>query len=221
MKAMLLAAGRGERMRPLTDHQPKPLLRLAGKTIITHLIERLAAAGIRDLVVNHAWHGEQIVQQLGDGSDLGVKIRYSPEPQGALDTGGGIFQALALLGDGPFLVCNADIWTDYDFSRLPGKVPGAAHLIMVDNPPQHPDGDFVLRNGRILDVPGDKLTFSGIGLYRAGLFKDCRAGVFALAPLLRQTMQEQFISGEHFSGQWHDIGTPQRLAELDQHLSGL
>ena len=220
MKAMLLAAGRGERMGPLTDNQPKPLIQLAGKPIITHLIERLAGAGIRDLVINHAWHGEQIVKQLGNGSTLGVNIHYSPEPPGALNTGGGIFKALALLGDGPFLVCNADIWTDYDFSRLPGQFPGPAHLIMVDNPAQHPVGDFVFRNGQVLDIPGDKLTFSGIGLYRAGLFKDCRAGAFALAPLLRLAMSKQPLSGEHFTGRWHDLGTPQRLAELEHALSG-
>jgi len=220
MKAMLLAAGRGDRMRPITDNTPKPLINLLGKPIIVHLIEKLAKAGIVDLVINHSWLGDQIVQRLDTGSAYGVNIEYSPEPQGALDTGGGIVQALRLFGDDPFIVCNADIWTDYDFSQLPNDIEGRAHLVMIDNPPQHPEGDFVLRDGHLHCGPGDALTFSGIGMYRADLFKDCRLGKFPLAPLLRQAMDHQFVSGEHYRGQWHDIGTPQRLAELEQQLQG-
>jgi len=223
MKDMLLAAGRGERMRPLTERLPKPLIELAGKPLIVHLIERLSAAGIRDLVINHAWHGDQLTQRLGDGSAFGASIRYSAEPAGALDTGGGIFRALKLLGDDPFLVCNADLWTDYDFSRLPDQLPerpDLAHLILVDNPPQHPGGDFVLRDGRVLATAGATLTFSGIGLYRAELFADSRPGAFPLAPLLRQAMGQRLISGEHYRGQWRDIGTPERLAEVEESLRG-
>ncbi len=218
MKAMLLAAGRGERMRPLTDTLPKPLLCVAGKPLIVYLIEALATAGIRDLVINHAWQGEQLVQRLGDGSAFGVNIQYSPEPPGALDTGGGIFQALPLLDDEPFLVCNGDLWTDFDFSILPTTFNALAHLVLVDNPPHNPQGDFVLRQSQVLPIDAPRLTFSGIGLYRQALFKNCTSGIFALAPLLRQAMAQQPLSGEHFRGQWYDIGTPQRLAELEQQL---
>jgi len=218
MKAMLLAAGRGERMRPLTDTLPKPLLCVAGKPLIVYLIEALAAAGIQDLIINHAWQGEQLVQRLGDGSAFGVNIRYSPEPAGALNTGGGIFQALPLLGDEPFLVCNGDLWTDFDFTTLPMQFSELAHLVLVDNPPHHPEGDFVLCKGQVLPLDAPCLTFSGIGLYRQTLFKNCPGGTFALAPLLRQAMLTQPLSGEHFQGQWYDIGTPQRLADLEQQL---
>lgn len=219
MKAMILAAGRGERMRPLTDHTPKPLLRVGGKTLIEHLIEALAAAGFRDLVINHAHLGAQIEAHLGEGARYGVHIAWSREPEGALETGGGIFQALPLLDDGPFLVVNADIWTDYPFARLARRADGLAHLVLVDNPAHHPGGDFVLTGGRVQVQGGPRLTFSGIGVYHRDLFRGCAPGRFPLAPLLRTAMDRGEVSGEHYTGRWHDIGTAERLTELDRALS--
>ena len=215
-RAMILAAGRGERMRPLTDCTPKPLLCVGGKPLIVWHIERLAAAGIRDLVINHAHLGEQIEQTLGDGGHWDVRIRYSREGQ-ALETGGGIFKALPLLGERPFLVINGDTWCDCDFARL-HPAPGAlAHLVLVDNPVHHPAGDFGLRHGQVVDT-GPRLTFSGIGIYAPALFADSPPGAFPLAPLLRQAMARGLVSGEHFRGRWVDVGTPQRLAALDAAL---
>ncbi len=214
MKAMILAAGRGERMRPLTDHTPKPLLAVRGRPLIEYHILALAAAGIRELVINHAHLGEQIVAALGDGRRFGVHIRYSPESP-ALETGGGIFRALSLLGDAPFVVVNGDVWSDYDFARLPSEPEGLAHLVLVDNPPHHPEGDFVLRGGRVQAQGGKKLTFSGIGVYRPQLFSGCRPGVFPLTPLLRAAMARAQVSGEHYTGIWCDVGTPERLRALD------
>jgi MurNAc alpha-1-phosphate uridylyltransferase len=215
MKAMLLAAGRGERMRPLTDHTPKPLLRVAGRTLIGHHIEALARAGFRELVINHAHLGSQLVAALGDGADYGVHIDYSAEPPGALETGGGIFNALALLGAGPFLVVNADIWTDFDFAVLPRQPEGLAHLVLVDNPAHHPAGDFALEDGRVREDGPARLTFSGIGVYRPALFAGCAAGAFPLAPLLRRAMAAGQVSGERYAGAWFDIGTPERLTEVN------
>lgn len=215
MKAMILAAGRGERMRPLTDTMPKPLLRIGGQTLIERHIHALAQAGIRQLVINHAHLGEQIVQALGNGSAYGVEISYSPEPEAALETGGGIFNALPLLGGEPFLVVNADIWTDYPFGELPEQPDGLAHLVLVDNPAHHPGGDFVLSTGRVLQGGGAPLTFSGIGVYRPELFDGCAAGVFPLAPLLRRAMDDGRVSGAHYRGAWFDIGTPERLQEVN------
>ncbi|MCW8906333.1 MAG: nucleotidyltransferase family protein [Sedimenticola sp.] len=214
--AMILAAGRGERMRPLTDQTPKPLLKVAGKPLIVYHLESLVEAGIRRFVINHAHLGEQIVDYLGDGSRWRVEIRYSAEPEGALETGGGIFNALPLLGPEPFWVVNGDIWTDYRF-RLPVLPAGSlAHLVLVNNPPHHPDGDFLLRpGGRVDDADGERLTYSGIGIYHPALFDGCSGGAFPLAPLLRDAMQRGEVSGEHHAGRWFDIGTPQRLAELD------
>ncbi len=214
MKAMILAAGRGERMRPLTDHTPKPLLAVRGRPLIEYHILALAAAGIRELVINHAHLGEQIVAALGDGRRFGIHIRYSPESP-ALETGGGIFRALSLLGDAPFVVVNGDVWSDYDFARLPSEPEGLAHLVLVDNPPHHPEGDFVLRGGRVQAQGGKKLTFSGIGVYRPQLFSGCRPGVFPLTPLLRAAMARAQVSGEHYTGIWCDVGTPERLRALD------
>ena len=174
MKAMLLAAGRGERMRPLTDHTPKPLLRVGGQTLIGHHLDALARAGFRELVINHAHLGAQLVAALGDGSEYGVHIEYSPEPPGALETGGGIFNALPLLGTGPFAVINADIWTDFDFAVLPRKPEGLAHLVLVDNPVHHPQGDFALCNGHVSADGMPRLTFSGIGVYSPALFDGCQ-----------------------------------------------
>jgi len=215
VKAMILAAGRGDRMRPLTDHTPKPLLEVAGRTLIEHLIEALARAGLRDLVINHAHLGAQIVARLSDGAHLGVRIQYSPEPEGGLETGGGIFRALPLLDTDPFLVVNADIFTDFPFERIPRSIPGLAHLVLVDNPPHHPEGDFCLRGTTVMAQGPDKLTFSGIGVYRHALFAGRSAGRFRLAPLLCAAMERNAASGEHYRGMWNDVGTPERLAELN------
>jgi MurNAc alpha-1-phosphate uridylyltransferase len=220
MKVLILAAGRGERMRPLTDRTPKPLLQVGGKTLIEHLVERLAAAGLRELVINHAHLGAQLEAYLGDGRRHGVRIAWSREPEGALETGGGILHALPLLADPSFLVVNADIWTDYPFARLAGRLTGLAHLVLVDNPAHHPQGDFVLDGDRVRAGDGRHLTFSGIGVYHRDLFRGCVPGRFPLAPLLRTAMEQGAVSGEHYSGGWYDIGTPERLAELERALAG-
>jgi len=219
MKAMILAAGRGERMRPLTDTLPKPLLKAGGKALIEYTVEALARAGFRELVINHAHLGSQIETFLGDGAKYGVTIEWSPEPQGALDTGGGIRQALPWLGE-QFLVVNGDIWTDYPFERLRSVKIDLAHLILVNNPPQHPEGDFWLNNARVEPEGTPRLTFSGIGVYHRDLFQACPVGKFPLAPLLRAAMARGAVSGEHFTGRWQDIGTPERLATLDRELGG-
>ncbi len=224
MKAMLLAAGRGERMRPLTDHTPKPLLMAGGKPLIVWHLERLAAAGFHDIIVNHAHLGTQIEAALGDGRQWGLRIRYSPEPPGALETAGGIAHALPLLGDAPFLVINGDIWCDWDFSRaqtLAEKAP-LAHLVMVDNPPQHAGGDFCLDGERLCYAStgiGPALTYAGIGVYSPDFFAAVPPGaVLKLRPLLDAGIGQGFVSGEHHRGCWLDIGTPERLAELDAQL---
>jgi MurNAc alpha-1-phosphate uridylyltransferase len=220
---MLLAAGRGERMRPLTDTQPKPLLEVGGKPLIVWHIERLARAGLKALVINHAYLGEQIQRSLGDGSQLSVSIEYSAEAS-ALETAGGIANALHLLGDTPFAVINADIYCDYDFAQLPAlaatlnKNNDLAHLVLVDNPEQHPHGDFGLDHGRVTDA-APKLTFSGIGIYSPVLFQHITPGTIApLAPLLRTQIAAGKVSGEHYNGRWIDVGTPQRLQQLDNEL---
>jgi len=218
MKAMILAAGRGERMRPLTDTCPKPLLKAGGKALIEYHIEALAnKAGINELVINHAYRGQQIEDFLGDGSRYGVQITYSPEKQ-ALETGGGIYQALSLLGDAPFVIVNGDVWTDYDFSAIPKEIQGLAHLVMINNPEHNPNGDFYYSDGRLLENGDVKLTYSGIAVYHPALFKDCQPGKFPLAPLLRSAIAEAKVSAEHYRGQWLDIGTPERLSTLDQQL---
>ncbi|MFO1371364.1 MAG: nucleotidyltransferase family protein [Candidatus Competibacteraceae bacterium] len=219
MKAMILAAGRGERMRPLTDHTPKPLLSIAGKPLIIHHLEALQAAGITQLIINTGHLGEQLPVALGNGHDWGVQITYSPEPPDALETGGGIFQALPLLGSEPFLVVNGDVWTDYPFTRLSAEPAGLAHLVLVSNPPHHVQGDFALAaDGRAGETGAPRLTFSGISVLRPELFAGCTPGRFPLAPLLRRAMATGQVTGEHYIGGWWDIGTPQRLAELDQEL---
>ena len=217
MKAMILAAGRGERMRPLTDDTPKPLLKAGGKRLIEYHLEALAGEGFHDIVINHAHLGEQIEEVLGDGKRYGVHITYSAEGL-ALETGGGIFKALPLLGDTPFLVINGDVWCDYPYARLRECRVELAHLVLVDNPPQHPQGDFVLDGGKVHDGEGERLTFSGIGLYHPRLFAGCENGAFPLAPLLRKAMLEDAVSGEHYQGRWFDIGTPERLQQLDRML---
>lgn len=214
MKAMILAAGVGERMRPLTLHTPKPLLKVAGRSLIEHQLVKLAAAGFRDLVINHAWLGEQIESALADGKDYGVKIQYSPEVT-PLETGGGILQALPMLGEEPFLVVNADVWTDYDFSRLRKPLTGLAHLVMVDNPAHHTQGDFAITDALLSPEGAPKLTYSGIAVLSPQLFKGCVAGAFKLAPLLRAAMQDGMVSGEHFAGAWVDVGTPERLQHAE------
>jgi MurNAc alpha-1-phosphate uridylyltransferase len=213
---MLLAAGRGERMRPLTDTMPKPLLSVAGKPLIVHHLEELSAAGFRQLVINHAWLGEQIEETLGDGSRWNLQIHYSAEAE-ALETGGGIFRALPLLSD-PFLVINADIFAKVDFASLSIDDNDLAHLLLVENPAHNAGGDFQLTHGRVSAAGEAKLTYSGIGLYRKGLFDDCRAGKFQLAPLLRKAMQQHRVSGQLLNGEWIDVGTPQRLQQLERLL---
>ncbi|MDH0336902.1 N-acetylmuramate alpha-1-phosphate uridylyltransferase MurU [Metapseudomonas otitidis] len=217
MKAMILAAGKGERMRPLTLHTPKPLVRAAGVPLIEYHLKALAAAGFVDVVINHAWLGQQIEDRLGDGARFGLCIRYSPEGE-PLETGGGIHRALPLLGDEPFLVVNGDIWTDYDFSRLHAPLDGLAHLVLVDNPAHHPGGDFQLHQGRVSDgVPGEPgLTYSGIAVLDPRLFEGCQPGAFKLAPLLRDAMAHAQVSGEHHPGHWVDVGTLERLAEVER-----
>jgi MurNAc alpha-1-phosphate uridylyltransferase len=217
MKAMILAAGRGERMRPLTDTTPKPLLKVAGKCLIEYHIERLAAAGYDRLVINTSWLAEQLQDFLGDGSRYGVGIDWSVEDWPALETAGGIIKALPMLGD-VFAIVNADIWTDYPYTRLI-EPHGLAHLVLVDNPVQHPQGDFVLADGQVHDAGhGMRLTFSGIGVYRRELFNGLAPGARPLAPLLREAMAADGVSGEHYRGRWYDVGTPQRLQYLDDSL---
>lgn len=234
MKAMILAAGRGERMRPLTDHTPKPLLEAGGRALIVWHIERLVTAGITELVINHAHLGAQIEHALGDGSRFGARIQYSPEAL-ALETAGGIANALPILTEiegAPFAVINGDIYCDYDFSRLPACAEkllangDTAHLVLVDNPVHHPKGDFCLDGNRILTTNDQRLTtndslltFSGIGVYHPCLFSGiARGSVAPLAPLLREQIALGKVSGEHHKGVWVDVGTPQRLNELDIQL---
>jgi len=212
--AMILAAGRGERMRPLTDHTPKPLLIVHDKPLIVWHIERLKKAGFSQLVINHAHLGEQVEHALGDGSAFGVSIAYSPE-ETALETGGGIAHALPLLGEQPFLVVNGDVWTDINYAALALDEGDAAHLVLVNNPSHNPNGDFALNKGRVSVDGSDKLTFSGVGLYQPHLFSDQSEECFPLAPLLRNAMSQNTVSGQHHQGIWTDVGTPERLAEIN------
>ncbi|MCS0541908.1 nucleotidyltransferase family protein [Aeromonas veronii] len=217
MKAMILAAGRGERMRPLTDLLPKPLLAVGGKPLIVHHIEKLKAAGVTELVINHAWLGHKLVESLGDGRALGVTIYWSAE-ESALETAGGIVQALPLLGSEPFLVINGDTWLDLDYHTLVSQPLGndLAHLWLVPNPPQHPSGDFALQEGRVMDTPA--FTFSGVGLYDPAAFAGLAGGARKLAPLLRDWMAQGRVGGSLLAGEWRDIGTVDRLRELDDQL---
>ncbi|MDN3524243.1 nucleotidyltransferase family protein [Halomonas sabkhae] len=219
MKAMILAAGYGTRMRPLTDHCPKPLLEVGGKPLIVHHLERLAAAGMRDIVINVSYRAEQIIEALGDGRDHGVTITWSREAS-PLETGGGIRQALPMLGDAPFLLVNGDVWCDLDPARLPPSLGSdLARLVVVDNPPHHPGGDFHLTaDGRVRESPEPRWTYAGIAQIDPALVADHPAGAFALAPLLRQAIAEDRIAGYHHPGHWVDVGTPERLAELDRLL---
>ncbi|MGH8086531.1 MAG: N-acetylmuramate alpha-1-phosphate uridylyltransferase MurU [Lysobacter sp.] len=236
MKALILAAGLGERMRPLTDRTPKPLLQVTGKPLIVWHLEKLAARGVREVVINTSWLAGQFPLALGDGGRWGLRLHFSCEGPSPLETGGGMHHALALLRDGadpeaPFIAVNGDIWTDYDFAALPDEPAGDAHLVLVDNPSQHPDGDFALGDDGRLAADGEpRLTFAGIGLYRPSLLDDWKRVIgaaegadrqpprFKLAPLLRAAMSRGGVSGEHHRGRWTDVGTPQRLAELDEGL---
>ena len=218
MRAMILAAGRGERMRPLTDHTPKPLLKVGGKPLIVWHLESLAVAGFKEVVINHAHLGEQIEQALGNGQQWGMSIQYSAEKV-ALETAGGIANALHLLGEEAFLVVNGDIFTEMDFAKLKLQTPNLAHMVMVDNPPQHPNGDFVYSDGRLLLDGTNKLTFSGVGVYHPDLFADILPGQAAkLAPLLKAAIANERLTAQHYHGEWRDIGTPERLQELDVKL---
>ena len=219
MKAMLLAAGRGERMRPLTDHTPKPLLRVGGRPLIAWHLAALARAGIQEVIINLSWLGEQIRAALGDGRESGLTIRYSDEGSPALETGGGIFRALPLLGAGPFLVVNGDTFTDIDLASLRLSAAADARLVMVPNPPQHPDGDFVLEGEFLTQAEGPTLTYSGIGIFSPALFAGCTQGRFPLLPLLRRAIAARRLQGQLHTGQWLDIGTPERLDALNRRLA--
>ena len=223
MKAMILAAGRGERMRPLTDHTPKPLLQVGGKALIVWHLENLAKAGFKEVVINHAHLGAQIESALDDGSKWNLHIQYSPEVI-ALETAGGIANALPLLTDNganpqPFLVVNGDAFTDFDFATIQLAQDKLAHLVLIDNPPQHPNGDFSIENGLLAHSALHKYTFSGVGVYHPDLFNGIAQGEAAkLAPLLRQAMDKNKASAEYYQGIWHDIGTPERLNALNETL---
>lgn len=237
-RAMILAAGRGERMRPLTDRLPKPLLEVGGRPLIEWHLIALARAGVTDVVVNLSWLGAAIPAALGDGARFGLTLRYSEEGPVALETGGGIFRALPLLGPEPFLVVNGDVWTDCDFAQLPPLDDDAlAALVMVPNPPQHPRGDFALLPRASADRPAvcdvitdparleapdapQRHTYSGIGLYRPEFFEGCVDGRFPLLPLLRRAGAAARLRGLLYQGLWSDVGTPQRLRELDDRLAG-
>lgn len=220
MKAMILAAGRGERMRPLTDAMPKPLLKVGGKALLEYCLENLAKAGFYEIVINVAYLGRQIMDYCGDGSRWGVTIQYSDEGECALETAGGIVKALPLLGLEPFIVVNADILFDYPLSALRDKTTELAHLVMIDNPAHHPHGDFCLNNNGLLSEQGlEKLTFSGIGVYHPDLFSGVEVGKpLKLRPILSEAMRQGKVSGERFGGLWLDIGTPQRLQEVNDSL---
>ena len=231
MKALVLAAGLGERMRPLTARTPKPLLEAGGKPLIGWHLEKLAAAGVDEVVINTSWLADQFPQALGDGARWGMRIRYSYEGPDPLETGGGMWRALDLLGrDDAFIAVNGDIWSDVDYARLPSAPAGDAHLVMVDNPAHNPSGDFALDGDRLASDGPRRLTFSGIGVYRASLFERWCEVIgtadgaerdpprFKLAPLLRAAMARNAVSGEHHRGRWTDVGTPQRLADLDAIL---
>lgn len=219
MKAMILAAGRGERMRPLTEQTPKPLLVAGGKSLIAYHLHALSEAGIREVIINIAYLGKKIIAALGDGRAFNLKITYSDEGETPLETAGGIIHALPGLGNEPFLLVNADIWTDFPFQSLHRRLGGLAHLVMVDNPDHHPQGDFALVDGVLHAEGARKLTYSGIGLYHPALFAGYPPGKRPLLPLLQNAMREGKVSGQHYSGRWLDIGTPGRLNTLNALLA--
>jgi MurNAc alpha-1-phosphate uridylyltransferase len=212
---MILAAGRGERLRPMTDMTPKPMLKVRGQPLIERHVTGLARAGIERIVINLAWLGSQIREYLGDGARYGVGIVYSEEQPRALETAGGIFHALPHLGPGPFAVVNGDIYTDFPFATLELAANRDAHLVLVPNPIQHPLGDFGLDQGRALTEAASRFTFSGIAVYRAGFFAGCTHGAYPLKPLLLRCMAESRCSAELYKGLWEDVGTPERLQALN------
>jgi MurNAc alpha-1-phosphate uridylyltransferase len=221
MKAMLLAAGRGERMRPITDSTPKPLVPVGGRPLIAWHLAALARAGIREVVINLSWLGAQVRATLGDGRDYGVLITYSDEGPVPLETGGGIFRAVPLLGPGPFLVVNADIWTDIDFAALALEEGAQARLLLIPNPPHHPRGDFGLEGDLVVSRDTDRYTYSGVGVYRPEFFGGCTAGRFPLLPLLNRAIAAAAVRGQVHRGEWCDVGTVERLASLDARLRAL
>ena len=211
MRAMILAAGRGERLRPLTDELPKPLVEIAGKPLIEYHLEALARAGFREVVINQGHLGDLLPEMLGNGSRWGVNIHWSDEQPEALETGGGIFKALPLLGSAPFLVINGDLWTHYPFARLRAVKCDWAHLVMIPNPSHNPVGDFALAGARIRETGDRKLTFSGMAVYNPRLFDGCQPGKFSVVPLVRSAMENHLVTGEEYQGGWNDIGTLERL----------
>jgi len=222
MKAMILAAGRGERLRPLTDLTPKPLLKAGQYRLIEYLIQSLVKAGITEIVINHAHLGEQFEPTLGDGSQFGAEITYSAEQQGGLETAGGIIKALPLLGNAPFLLVNGDIWTDFPFEQLVNRNLQAnilCHLVLVNNPEHNLHGDFSLTSGQVNQQGSQKLTYSGIGIYHPSLFKDYEVQRLALKPILIDAIDKQQITGQHYQGDWSDIGTVERLRHLTDKLA--
>ncbi len=215
MRAMILAAGRGERMRPLTDKLPKPLLSVQGRSLLEYHLIALAKAGVEQVVINHAWLGGKIEAAIGDGKQYGLRVYYSAEPSGGLETGGGILKALPLLGDVPFIVVNGDVWCDYPFSRLPKQLTGLVHLVMVNNPSHNVEGDFFLNDGQIVQQGDMTLTYSGIAVFHPHFFVNCEPGKFPLAPLFRRCIASGEMSGEYYEGEWCDVGTPERLKKLN------
>ena len=221
MRAMILAAGSGERLRPLTDSLPKPLVEINGKTLIEYHLEALSNAGFGEVVINQGHLGHMLPAALGDGSRWGLDILWSDEQPDALETGGGIFKALPMLGLSPFLVINGDIRTDYPLARLRAVKCDWAHLVMVDNPAHNPKGDFALQAARIRRDGAKKFTYSGIAVYDPRLFSECQGGAFSVVPLLLSAMENQLVTGELFRGTWGDIGTPKRLESIrNEHSSG-
>jgi MurNAc alpha-1-phosphate uridylyltransferase len=221
MKAMLLAAGRGERLRPLTDSLPKPLVRVGGRPLIAWHLQALARAGVREVVINLSWLGEQLRAALGDGAAFGVRIHYSEEGPVPLETGGGIFRALPHLGPGPFLVVNADVWSDVDFASLALEGDAHARLVLIENPPHHPRGDFGLDDGYVVQREHERFTYSGIGVYRAEFFAGVEPGRFPLLPLLNRAIAARLVRGQLHRGDWCDVGSPERLADLETRLSAV
>ena len=215
---MILAAGRGERMRPLTERLPKPLLEVGGHRLIEYHLAALREFGVHDVVINLSWHGARIREAFGDGASLGLAIRYSEEGPEPLGTGGGLFAALPLLGDAPFLVLNGDVWADFPLRSLKALPDSLAHLVLVENPEHHPGGDYGLEpGGRATEGP-PKLTFSGISMLDPRLFEGCEPGSFALKPLLDRALTARLLTGQRYGGAWRDVGTPARLAALDSEL---